>query len=392
MKHNKNKYMVNHVPHSVKGFTLIEFLVASILAMIVIVAAGSTYMITRKLNTNVQERISVQQDIRNASVQMARDARMAGSFGCFSTGGSTVAGNSRHFSIIAAKNAAAKNLVVLDPTVNDGFGVRLIPASDLSGVSDLKGLSKASDGLLFIYGQSPTAAKITTTTLSSGSPTPTDISSLSDVFIKDKDEADVLKRTLESKDNDANVILSTCSEIVRAEGIDNVSGSAKNGYSVTLKPTQININTQQANELSLSQLHASLYVLGEINKPTQNQWDDERALLRYDLGADGKWQNPQLLATGIADISFSFGYVDKTNACKNAPTSSTNSEHFFFTNDPVSNTIGKELPALVQVRLKYYANKRIKASDTVANNAQIRDYIINTTVRGGNVCANRLTS
>ena len=39
-----------------KGFTLIEFLVASSLAIIVISAAGGTYFMTRKLSDATQKR------------------------------------------------------------------------------------------------------------------------------------------------------------------------------------------------------------------------------------------------------------------------------------------------------------------------------------------------
>ena len=48
------------------GFTLIEFLVASALALIVISAAGSTYLITRKLSNSAQKRLDTQQNLRNA--------------------------------------------------------------------------------------------------------------------------------------------------------------------------------------------------------------------------------------------------------------------------------------------------------------------------------------
>ncbi|HEZ4626149.1 TPA: PilW family protein [Neisseria meningitidis] len=66
-----------------KGFTIIEFLVAGMLSMIVLMAVGSSYFTSRKLNDAVNERLSAQQDLRNAATLIVRDARMAGGFGCF---------------------------------------------------------------------------------------------------------------------------------------------------------------------------------------------------------------------------------------------------------------------------------------------------------------------
>lgn len=374
--------MAHHIPQHIKGFTLIEFLVASMLAMIVIVAASSTYMITRKLNHSAQERISVQQDIRNASVQMARDARMAGAFGCFNTGDNKVLDKGAFK--LEAKDASAKGLVLIDSSIPDGLGVRRIKAKDLKGLSGLDTAS-SSDGLLFIYGQSATAAEATLLNLAvynTDSTAKANITQLTRVNITD--ESDALKRTLNSK---GDVVLSTCSTAVNVADVGAYSAS-----NVSITSTAIRANEKQIGELSLSKLYASLYVLGDLNH-SGLKWDDEKALLRYDLGADGKWQNPQLLATGIAGtdgMTLAFGYVDKTNACKELETSPTNSEHFSFVDSPDKSTIGNQLPALVQIRLKYYTNKRMKASDTVLANAQTRDYIINTTVRSGNTCANRL--
>lgn len=66
-----------------KGFTIIEFLVAGMLSMIVLMAVGSSYFTSRKLNDAANDRLSAQQDLRNAATLIVRDARMAGGFGCF---------------------------------------------------------------------------------------------------------------------------------------------------------------------------------------------------------------------------------------------------------------------------------------------------------------------
>lgn len=381
MKHRLPKQI-----HAVKGFTLIEFLVASMLAMIVILAASGTYLITRKLNSTTQERISTQQDIRNASVQMARDARMAGSFGCFSTGDNDVlppSGGGKAFDI-QAKNASVKDIVKLDSSSKDGYGVRLIGKANLSTLS---GLSNPSDGLLFIYGQSATSALANdsnglTNTTGAADVNALVLGSLKTSVIQDK--SDSLYQTLK---NGGDVVVSTCS-IMRgssATAFNDSTGTASITPISSMQATQY-----QNGEFNVSKLNASLYVLGDINRGTQKTWPNEKALLRYDLGADGTWGSPQLLATGINDtnnrgMTVNFGYVDES-AGKCSPTST---ETFTFVASP-SDAPKNIPPALVQVRLKYYANKAKTNSNN--NDAQTRDYIINTTVRSGNACANRLVS
>lgn len=379
MKHRLPKQI-----HAVKGFTLIEFLVASMLAMIVILAASGTYLITRKLNSTTQERISTQQDIRNASVQMARDARMAGSFGCFSTGDNEVkspSGGSKAFDI-KAKNSAVTNIVKLDSSDKDGYGVRLISSTDLTG---LTGLSNPSDGLLFIYGQSATAALANDSNGFVNTSGTADVDALIFSSLKTgtvQDKSDSLYQTLQ---NGGDIVVSTCSVMhgSSAKAFNDSTGKADINTISNMQATQY-----QKGEFNVSKLNASLYVLGDINRGTQKTWANEKALLRYDLGADGAWSSPQLLATGINNtdgtgMTFNFGYVDES-AGKCSPTSN---ETFTFVSNP-STAPNNVPPALVQVRLKYYANK--PKSDSVDADAQTRDYIINTTVRSGNACANRL--
>ena len=80
-----NKRLLNHIPHktAMRGFSILEFLVASLLSMIVLMAVSSTYFTARGLNKSANARIGIQQDLRNAANMIVRDARMAGNFGCF---------------------------------------------------------------------------------------------------------------------------------------------------------------------------------------------------------------------------------------------------------------------------------------------------------------------
>ena len=81
MKRQNNRYTV--LPKKITGFTLIELLVASALSIIVLIAAGSGFVTTQKLSQVAKGRLQVQNDLRNATNMIVRDARMAGSFGCF---------------------------------------------------------------------------------------------------------------------------------------------------------------------------------------------------------------------------------------------------------------------------------------------------------------------
>lgn len=68
-----------------QGFSLIEFMVASAISMIVLLAAGSTYFTTWQLKQKTQAKVSFQQDMREAGNLIRRDLRQAGSFGCLNT-------------------------------------------------------------------------------------------------------------------------------------------------------------------------------------------------------------------------------------------------------------------------------------------------------------------
>ncbi|MCL5078032.1 pilus assembly protein PilW [Neisseria perflava] len=80
-----NKRLLNHIPNktAIRGFSILEFLVASLLSMIVLMAVSSTYFTARGLNKSANTRIGIQQDLRNTANMIVRDARMAGNFGCF---------------------------------------------------------------------------------------------------------------------------------------------------------------------------------------------------------------------------------------------------------------------------------------------------------------------
>ena len=71
-----NKRLLNHIPNktAIRGFSILEFLVASLLSMIVLMAVSSTYFTARGLNKSANARIGIQQDLRNTANMIVRDA------------------------------------------------------------------------------------------------------------------------------------------------------------------------------------------------------------------------------------------------------------------------------------------------------------------------------
>ncbi|HFB1090554.1 TPA: PilW family protein [Neisseria gonorrhoeae] len=108
-----------------KGFTIVEFLVAGLLSVIVLIAVVSSYFTSRKLNDAANERLAEQQDLRNAATLIVRDARMAGSFGCFNMSEHTkkdvvfdVAQKNRLFSL---KRNSTNKLMPIAESLNIGY-------------------------------------------------------------------------------------------------------------------------------------------------------------------------------------------------------------------------------------------------------------------------------
>ncbi|HFB9985111.1 TPA: PilW family protein [Neisseria gonorrhoeae] len=138
-----------------KGFTIVEFLVAGLLSVIVLIAVVSSYFTSRKLNDAANERLAIQQDLRNAATLIVRDARMAGSFGCFNMFEHTekdvvfdVAQKNRPFSL---KGSSANKLIPIAESLNIGY----------------QGFAQVRPALIFQYGIDDVNASAETTVVSS---------------------------------------------------------------------------------------------------------------------------------------------------------------------------------------------------------------------------------
>ena len=135
-----NKRLLNHIPNktAMRGFSILEFLVASLLSMIVLMAVSSTYFTARGLNKSANSRIGIQQDLRNTANMIVRDARMAGNFGCFNMS------NSPASAVIEDKGSDEYTLKTAG--VN-----KLLPVKEINKLG-YAGFAQTGKALLFQYG------------------------------------------------------------------------------------------------------------------------------------------------------------------------------------------------------------------------------------------------
>ncbi|HHT8423288.1 TPA: PilW family protein [Neisseria meningitidis] len=138
-----------------KGFTIIEFLVAGMLSMIVLMAVGSSYFTSRKLNDAANERLSAQQDLRNAATLIVRDARMAGGFGCFNM--------SEHPVTDVISDTTQQNSPF---SLKRNSTNKLIPITESSNIN-YQNFFQVGSALIFQYGIDDVNASAATTVVSS---------------------------------------------------------------------------------------------------------------------------------------------------------------------------------------------------------------------------------
>ncbi|ENX2626043.1 PilW family protein [Neisseria gonorrhoeae] len=141
-----------------KGFTIVEFLVAGLLSVIVLIAVVSSYFTSRKLNDAANERLAEQQDLRNAATLIVRDARMAGSFGCFNM--------SEHIGNDVVLNVAQKNALFSLKRNSTNSTNKLIPITESPNIN-YQNFFQVSSALIFQYGIDDVDASADTTVVSS---------------------------------------------------------------------------------------------------------------------------------------------------------------------------------------------------------------------------------
>ena len=355
MKRQNNRYTV--LPKKITGFTLIELLVASALSIIVLIAAGSGFVTTQKLSQVAKGRLQVQNDLRNATNMIVRDARMAGSFGCFNL--AKTATNDQ----MKWKDHGAANVLGALEYDNQNQGVKYLDGTALS-LPGFTVSTSSSKVLLFTYGIGSSSGYS-----SSGA------NSFSVQIEKGGELAELAKQA------NAPIIISTCSSLERfPSSAKELSGSVltvKN-LSPNLSPdhdTQVNPKLQS--EISVFRQVVNIYAIGT---PTGG----EEGLYLFQLNPNGEISAPQLLLAGVTSWELEFGYV-QSPGCK----SMQNDTKIKFVNNIESNKTALS-PALLRMKLKGSGGGEVK-SGKAANNSEsdVQTYYINATIRGGNSCAER---
>ena len=357
MKRQNNRYTV--LPKRITGFTLIELLVASALSIIVLIAAGSGFVTTQKLSQVAKGRLQVQNDLRNATNMIVRDARMAGSFGCFN-----LAKTATNDQTKLKDHGDANELGALEYN-NQNQGVKYLDGTALSQPGFTVSTSSPKV-LLFTYGIGSSSGYS-----SSGA------NSFSVQVEKGGELAELDKQT------NAPIIISTCSSLERFPSIT----KDLNGSVLTVKDLSSNlssdhntqVNPKLQSEISVFRQVVNVYAIGT---PTGG----EGGLYLFQLNpATGRLGEPQLLLAGVTSWELEFGYV-QSPGCK----SMQNDAKIKFTDNIISNKIALS-PALLRMQLKGSGNNGEVKGGKAANNSEsdVQTYFINATIRGGNSCAER---
>lgn len=281
-----------------KGFTIIEFLVAGMLSMIVLMAVGSSYFTSRKLNDAANERLAIQQDLRNAATLIVRDARMAGSFGCFNMSEHTekdvvsdVPQKNRLFSL---KGSSANKLIP------NGTDNKLIPITESLDIN-YQNFFQFGSALIFQYGIDDVNASAATTVVSS-----------------------------------CAAISKPGKQILTLENVK--------------KELKISDQDKEQNGNIARQRHVvNAYAVGRIA--------GEEGLFRFQLDDKGKWGNPQLLAKKIRYMKVRYIYVSDCPEDDDA-----GKEETFRYTDKFNSAQDAVTPAGVEVLLSSGTDTKIAAS------------------------------
>lgn len=228
-----------------KGFTIVEFLVAGLLSVIVLIAVVSSYFTSRKLNDAANERLATQQDLRNAATLIVRDARMAGSFGCFNM--------SEHIEQDVVSDVTQKNSPFsLKRNSTRNSTNKLIPIAESSNIG-YQGFIQYLNALIFQYGIDDVNASAATTVVSSCGA----ISKPSKQILTLEDAKEELKILNQDKEQNGNIARQR--HVVNAYAVGKIAG--------------------------------------------------EEGLFRFQLDDKGKWGNPQLLAKKVKRMDVRYIYV-----------------------------------------------------------------------------------
>lgn len=310
-----------------KGFTIIEFLVAGMLSMIVLMAVGSSYFTSRKLNDAANERLAAQQDLRNAATLIVRDARMAGGFGCFNM--------SEHSATDVISDTTQQN----SPFSLKRNGIdKLIPIAESSNIG-YPGFTQRLNALIFQYGIDDVNASADTT------------------------------------------VVSSCAKIAKPGKKISTLQEAKSALRITNDDKQNGNITRQRHVVNA---YAVGRIAGEeglfrFQLNDDGQWGNPQLLVKKINKMDIRYiyllvENPGIPPTNSP--RYIYGCPEDDDAGK---------EETFKYTDKFDSSTNAVTPAGVEVLLSSGTDTKIAAS----SDNHIYAYRIDATIRGGNVCANR---
>ncbi len=356
---------------SVHGFTLIEFLVATAVGLIIMAAVGATYMTSRRLNDVAMMRLSDQQDLRQVGINMVRDARMAGVFGCKALGSEINQTASLNFPAAASGPAIADGPIGFrqDNTRHD-YGIKWENAAFLTAA--VPAFQPTSNALIFQYGTG--SASVSGMTVNGNN--------ISQLTVNTNNGGEAVKDVM---NRGGWLMVSSCRRLDAVQVAAAANASASDVFNLSLNPnlqlSQLSDPVQNghiASQMAVMKYTVVAYAVGTMT----GSGIATPALYRFELDAGGAWGNPQLLAQNVSGMAVLFGYADNCPASGVAAT-----ETFTFVN-ALRSGVNDLSPALVRVTLTTTPSVTAGSDAT----GQAGSYTIDANIRGGNICANRIPS
>ncbi|UOO91927.1 PilW family protein [Vitreoscilla stercoraria] len=372
------------------GFTLIEFVVASALGLMIILAIGGAYVATQRVNETATMRVDRQQELRLASNLLVRDARMAGTFGCANVATFTDNGATKDHSDLDIDQDAS----YFDANDDRVFATRILLADSdvmsdvMSAIDDTFVAAAGSDMVIFNYGTNSQPLLATTrsgvnqlTGFSLPNGTATNFDANSDsvansarLVLSSCQRVDILKRnqlTISGEDATLDASLDPIPMYQAGENIKNITGG-------------IGGEGHFASQASLSNLYTVVYVVGKVQGDSQ-----ANALYRFELQTNGAWTPPQLLASHVSNLKAEYIYVNNCVVVDNPTVAESYfvSQAAFLEKNNASGHMQVLTPNGVQLKITPSAINTISnASETLTSNNDLQVMVLNAAMRGADAC------
>ena len=416
MKHKKQK-MISLTSNKQQGFTLVEFMVASVLGLVVIAGAGSLYSYTKRLNDVGMARVATLQDLRSAATMIGQDARTAGVFGCASLGRRyapdvvDVDGAAIPSIPIPANLPAIAQLQTLDGgqvgSVKDrSAGVRWIKASDAKNLTGIwgAGFGPQSGVLLFYYGEGSLSYNS-----SNGSNQVT--------FNTNEQHPNQVVKTVLDTAPGGYVVAAGCNAIAIADSdgsntgttfaVNNIPANAPSSGTLNNASSGVMSSILPHSDMILQRYKVVAYVVGNLAGVDEL---NSSSLYRFEFGNNGtQWSGPLQLAKNVKSMTARYLFVTDCPSSLTTNSSGTpvteaelNGQSFTVQNADDGDAFldvhperEAQGPSSVSIELIYnfpkirggsVATGKVKADGVTPED---EEFNITAVVRGGNVCASR---